>query len=346
MKKFLSMLAAAALCLSLAACGNSAAGSSSAPGSSSDAPAANTASGVSESAWPSGDVTLYVPANAGGGTDTLARLYAEKYKELTGANFIIVNDTTGANSVAYETVRTAKPDGLTLMAYHGGICTQYASGQYAHSLDEFDVVATQTTPDNIGYGIWVSGKSDFQTFDDLLTYAKNHPGELVAGVETNSTDHLLEAMFEEQFDVDLSVVSAGSNAEKLPLLMGGNLDICFFSQTGTADYHESGDLKCLAFFGSQKADLLPDVPTFADLGYDPILLPLFAFLAGPQGMPEDVCAAIDAVNKEVLGDEKMRNQIITMGYGMDGYVSLDETRENAHDMQQSYITAYELMKAE
>lgn len=344
MKKLLAMLTAAVLCLSLVACGNPTSSNSSAPGGNSDAPGGNTASGSSKSAWPSGDVTIYVPANAGGGTDTLARLYAEKYKELTGANFIIVNDTTGANSVAYETVRTAKPDGLTLMAYHGGICTQYASGQYAHSLDEFDVVATQTTPDNIGYGIWVSGKSDFQTFDDLLTYAKAHPGELVAGIETNSTDHLLEVLFEEQFDVKLAVVSAGSNAEKLPLLMGGNLDICFFTQTGTADYHNSGDLKCLAFLGSDKADLLPDVPTFADLGYEPILLPLFAFLAGPQGMPDDVCNAIDAVTKSALSDEKLVNQVIEMGYGMDGYVSLDETRESAHNMQSSYVEAYALME--
>lgn len=346
MKKFLSMLAAAALCLSLAACGNSATGSSSAPGGSSDAPAANTASGTSESAWPSGDVTIYVPANAGGSSDTIARLYAEKFKSITGANFIIVNDTTGANSVAYETVRTAKPDGLTLMAYHGGLCTQHASGQYAHSLDEFTVLGNMTTADNTGYGIWVSGKSEFQTFEDLLSYAKDHPGELVAGVETNNTDHLLEVMFEEQFDVDLSVVSAGSNAEKLPLLMGGNLDVCFFAPGGVTDYHTSGDLRCLAFFGSAGSDLLPDVPCMTDLNYDPIMLPLFFFMAGPADMPADVCTAINEVMTSAAGDKTILEQIATFGMEMSDSLSLAEVQQQSHDMQQNYLTAYELMKAE
>lgn len=346
MKKFLSMLAATALCLSLAACGNSAAGNSPAPSGSNDAPGVNTASGSSGSVWPSGDVTVYVPANAGGSSDTIARLYAEKFKSTTGANFIIVNDTTGANSVAYETVRTAKPDGLTLMAYHGGLCTQHASGQYAHSLDEFTVLGNMTTADNTGYGIWVSGKSDFQTFDDLISYAKDHPGELVAGVETNNTDHLLEVMFEDQFGVDLAVVSAGSNAEKLPLLMGGNLDVCFFAPGGVTDYHTSGDLRCLAFFGSARTDLLPDVPCMTDLNYEPIMLPLFFFLAGPADMPDEVCAAINEVMKEAAADETILNQITTMGMEMAESLSVEAVQQQAHDMQQNYLTAYELMKAE
>lgn len=344
MKKLLAMLTAAVLCLSLAACGNSSDGSSSTPGGSSDTPGGNPSSGLSESAWPGGDVTIYVPANAGGSSDTIARLYAEKFKSITGANFIIVNDTTGANSVAYETVRTAKPDGLTLMAYHGGLCTQHASGQYAHSLDEFTVLGNLTTADNTGYGIWVSGKSEFQTFDELISYAKEHPGELVAGVETNNTDHLLEVMLEEQFGVEMSVVSAGSNAEKLPLLMGGNLDVCFFTPAGVSDYHTSGDLRCLALFGSAKSDLLPDVVSLTELGYEPIMLPLFFFLAGPADVPADVCAAIDEVMKVAAADETILEQIATMGMEMTGYVPQAESQQQAHDMQQSYTTAYELME--
>lgn len=339
MKKFLAMFAAAAMCLSLAACSNASSGNSNAPGG-------NTASGSSGSTWPSGDVTIYVPANAGGSSDTIARLYMEKFKSITGANFVIVNDTTGANSVAYETVRNAKPDGQTLMVYHGGLCTQYASGQYAHSLDEFTVLGNLTTADNTGYGIWVSGKSDFQTFDDLLSYAKDHPGELVAGVETNNTDHLLEVMFEDQFDVDLSVVSAGSNAEKLPLLMGGNLDVCFFAPGGVTDYHTSGDLRCLAFFGSARTDLLPDVPCMTDLNYEPIMLPLFFFLAGPADMSADVCSAIDEVMKNAATDETILNQITTMGMEMTSSLSLEDVQKQAHDMQQNYITAYGLMEGQ
>lgn len=329
-KRFSAILLVCAMCLILAACnsGN----------------ASKASDSKSAVAWPTGDVTVYVPAGAGGGTDTLTRLYTEKLKAITGKNFIIVNDTTGANSVAYETVRNAKPDGLTLLSYHGGICAQHASGQYAHSLDEFNVVASQSTPDNIGYGIWVSGKSQFQTFDELVAYAKEHPGELVAGIETNNTDHMLEAMLANQFGIELAVVSAGSNAEKLPLLMGGNLDICFFNPTGTSDYHTSGDLRCLALFGTEPSPLLEGVPTFKELGYEPLLIPMFAFFAGPKDMSDEVCNAIDAAMQEVLKDEAIVKQVVTMGYGMDDYVSLDDTRAAAHSMQAAYSEANDLLK--
>ena len=332
-KRLLAMFLTIAMCLSLAACAGNTSKDSNNSGS----------TGTTDTAWPSGDVTVYVPAGAGGGTDTLTRLYTEKLKALTGKNFIVVNDTTGANSVAYETVRNAKPDGLTLLSYHGGICAQYASGQYNHSLDEFNVVASLSTPDNTGYGIWVSGKAPYQTFDELINYAKEHPGELVAGVETNNTDHMLEAMLADQFGIEMAVVSAGSNAEKLPLLMGGNLDVCFFNPTGTSEYHASGDLRCLAILGSEPSALLEGVPTFTELGYEPILIPMFAFFAGPKDMSEDICKVIDTVMAEILKDQALVDQVVTMGYGMDGYVSLDDTRAAAADMQAAYTKASDLL---
>ncbi len=295
-----------------------------------------------DEAWPNGDVTVYVPANPGGSSDMIARLDTDAMSKITGANFVVVNDTTGANSVAYETVRNADPDGQTLMIYHGGMCTQFASGQYDHSLDEFDVVGGLTTSDEIGYGIYVNGKSEFETLDDLVAYAKENPNKLTAAVETNNMDHLIEGLFAKQFGIELNVVSGGSNTEKLPLLMGGNVDICFFTPAGNADYVTSGDLKCLASFGSVRSDLLPEVPTLTELGQEPILLPIFFFMAGPKGMSDEVKASIDSVIEQISTDEQIQEAVTS--YGMQwSYLPIDEVVENAHEMQALYVEAFSLI---
>ncbi len=298
---------------------------------------------AASAAWPDGDVTVYVPANPGGSSDMIARLDTDAMSKITGANFVVVNDTTGANSVAYETVRSADPDGQTLLIYHGGMCTQYASGQYDHSLDEFDVLGGLTTSDTIGYGIYVSGKSEFETLDDLVAYAKENPNKLTAAIETNNMDHLIEGMFAKQFGIELNVVSGGSNTEKLPLLMGGNVDICFFTPAGNADYVASGDLKCLASFGSERSELLPDVPTLTELGEEPILLPIFFFIAGPKGMSDEVKADVDAVIEQISADEKIQEAVTS--YGMQWtYEPLEQVIENAHEMQAAYVEAFSLIQ--
>jgi tripartite-type tricarboxylate transporter receptor subunit TctC len=335
----------------LTACGNGSANSSTATTTATSTTTASTTTSAAagetadiKAAWPNGEVTVYVPANAGGGSDTAARFFTEKFKELTGENFIVVNDTTGANSVAYETVRNAKPDGQTIMIYHGGMCSQYASGQYAHSLaDEFTIMGAVSSPDTIGYGIWVNGNSQFETLDDLIAYAKEHPGELTAGVETNNSDHLLCAMFQEQFGIELTVVSAGSNTEKLPLLMGGNLDICFFNPTGTSDYHDSGDLRCLCLMGTTSSELLPDVPTFGDLGYEPIVLTLFNFIAGPKGISDDVCEAVNAYVKDIFEEGTVKSQMDGMGMYWNEYYTVEGAREMVADMENNFVQAYKLL---
>lgn len=335
-RNFLRIAGLAAATGMMTACGGS--------NSTSAISAGSTASGAAASNWPDGDVTIYVTAGAGGSSDTIVRQFVERMKKITGQNIIVVNDTTGGNSVAYETVRNAKPDGLTLLGYHGGLCVQYASGQYSHSLDEFTVVGSLTSSDRIGYGIFVNGKSEFNTWDDFVQYAKAHPNELTVGVETNNADHLLEILLEQRFGYQLSIVSAGSNAEKIPLLMGGNLDVCLLSPSGVTDYVASGDLKCLCLFGEETLDdLMPGVPCFKDMGEDPELLSMFFYLAGPAGIPDEIAESINSVLEEISHDDTIYD--VMSNYAMNWtWEPLEDVRAHAHEMQQQYVDAYALLK--
>jgi len=319
---------------------------SSTPASTPADSAADSAADVHD-AWPNGEVTVYVPAAAGGNTDTAARFFTDAFKEMTGENFVVVNDTTGANSVAYETVRNAEPDGNTLMVYHGGMCLQYAAGQYDHSaVNDFTIIGALNSPDKISSGIWVNGDSPFQTLDDLITYAKEHPGDLTAGVEVNNADHMLCAMMEEQFGIEFTIVSAGSNSEKLPLLLGGNVDVCFLSPVGYADYHTSGDLRCLAMMGETTFDPLPEVPTFADLGHEPLLVPMFCFIAAPKGTPEEVCKAIDAYISDIYEEGSVPTKMNDIRMFWDEYYPMETARQMVADMENTLVNAFSLISEE
>lgn len=232
-RDFLKAAGVSAAALGLTACG----GSSSSTAASGSASAAGSTASAGGSNWPTDTVSFYVPAKAGGGTDMTARVFLQGINEVHPGNYIVVNDVTGGGTVAAENVRNAKPDGLNLLAYHTGLCTSIASGQYAHDLSEFTICGMFiTVPDEATGGLFVPGNSKFDKLEDLIAYGKEHPGELMAGMQNGSSTQLIEALFEKEFDFQATMVDAGSNADKVTALMGNQIDYCFMNTTGNDQY--------------------------------------------------------------------------------------------------------------
>ena len=257
-RDFLKAAGVSAAALGLTACG----GSSSSTAASGSASAAGSTASAGGSNWPTDTVSFYVPAKAGGGTDMTARVFLQGINEVHPGNYIVVNDVTGGGTVAAENVRNAKPDGLNLLAYHTGLCTSIASGQYAHDLSEFTICGMFiTVPDEATGGLFVPGNSKFDKLEDLIAYGKEHPGELMAGMQNGSSTQLIEVLFEKEFDFQATMVDAGSNADKVTALMGNQIDYCFMNTTGNDQYVQSGDLKCLVAWGGKgcKVDLAAPV---------------------------------------------------------------------------------------
>lgn len=302
---------------------------------------------VADSQWPSKDVTIIVPANAGGGTDMVARLIAASMEDYTGKNFIIVNDTTGGNTVAYETVRNSNPDGLTLLLYHANICSQIATGQYDHDLNSFKIIGNCNDAEKFGMGLYVNGKSEFDSFDELLDYAKENPGKLVCGIESNGQDHYTAIMMMKELGFEVTTVSAGSNTEKIPLLMGENIDLCFLQPTTVNDYVSSGDIKCLAICGSERTSLMPDVPTLREMGYDWDCLNLLSnmFIAGPAGVPDDICSDIYDALKHANEDETVQSGLkqLDMSWELE---PTEEVRNQFDAKMATYEEVYKLVNGQ
>lgn len=351
MKKIFAMILAAALVLGLVACGSGSSGAANtpAPQKSETAPAAN--GGSAASSWPSDTVSMYVPAKAGGGTDMMARLFIQGMSEANGANYIVVNDVTGGGTVAAETVRNAKPDGLNLLMYHTGLCTSIASGQYAHTLDDFTILGLFITPsDEAGGAIFVPGNSPFNTIEELVAYAKEHPGELMTGIQNGSSSQLITALFTNAVGIELTSVEAGSNADKVTALMGNQIDLCFMNTTGNDQYVQNGDLKCLIQWGAEgcgRSSLFPDVPLLEEVYPDMSMarLDMIGYIAGPKGMSAEDVAEINRVIKAAIENPTVQEGYAKLSTAV-AYYTAEESAEILRVSQEATSTAYALVNAQ
>ena len=351
MKKLFAMILAAALVLGLVACGS---GASSAPTSApakSEAVAPAADAGAATSSWPTDTVSMYVPAKAGGGTDMMARIFIQGMSEANGGNYIVINDVNGGGTVAAETVRNAKPDGLNLLMYHTGLCTSIASGQYAHTLDEFTICGMFiTVPEEATGALFVPGNSPFNTLEELVDYAKAHPGELMAGMQNGSSTQLIEALFEKAMGIECTMVDAGSNADKVTALMGNQIDYCFMNTTGNDQYVKSGDLKCLVQWGSEgstRSTIFPDVPLLEEV-YPDVDMPrldMYGYIAGPKGMSDADVAAISETIKGAVETQTVKDGYAKLATTVE-FVSPEESVEILKKCQDAYNEAYALANAQ
>ena len=302
----------------------------------------NTGEDTSASTWPGSTVQLYVPASAGGGTDMIARLFAQGMSDATGGSFVVVNDGTGGGTVAMETIRNAKPDGLNLYLGHTGQCGMMATGQYDHSYHDFQMLGTITVEGVESNAICVNKDVPFDTFQEFVEEVKANPGKYLTGVQSNGNRHFMQLLLQDATGTEFTIVDCGGVADTITNLVGGMVDMAILPINNASQYVESGDLKALAITGNNKSLLLPDVPTMKECGFESCEIPSISVLVGPQGMSQDDVTKINAVMKEVLENpdivEKYNQMAMTAGYH-----TVEEAVAIVDEMQEKYNKAAEMM---
>ena len=341
MKRLSAVILSAAMCFSLAACSGSSSGT--AASAASGEATQSAASGEQTSSWPKGSVNVYCNQSAGGGTDMMARLVATAMGEATGKSFAVINDTSGATTTACEIVRTSKPSADDILICNTGTLTRMISGQYAQSLDDFSVLGLVSTPTAEGYGIFVKGDSKFDTFEDFLEYSKANPGELITNGQVGGFVMFMEAALEKELDYRGMFVDGGSDGDRILDLLGGSTDYALLSTISANQYVESGDLKCLAMVGSKHSELMPDVKTLDDLGYQSLEMANILMLLGPAGMSEADIARVGEVLKAASENETLIEGYKKLNCAWE-YKDPQESREYLNGVMAEMQDAYPVVK--
>ena len=169
-KKVLSVILGAALMAgTLAGCGNSGKEAAATTAAAAETAKTEAAAPVSfDGTWPSTAVTLVVPAGAGGGTDLLSRVFAEKLSQKLGQTFVVSNVTGAGGSNGINQVHEADPDGNTILFFHNAMLINKVTGVSDYSYDGLKagphVVSDKAT------GFYVRSDAPYQTYPELIEY--------------------------------------------------------------------------------------------------------------------------------------------------------------------------------
>jgi putative tricarboxylic transport membrane protein len=289
------------------------------------------ANGTSEKAG-AGDwvknVEIQVPATAGGGTDVMARTLGTYVSKAAENNLTIINNTDGGGVVAMEKVRTARPNGSVLLHFHTTMLIKSAIGIYNRTVaDDFTVIGVSQAPNSDGgYILLVNPNSDITTLDALIKKAKANPGQLLAGVETGGSSHIMSGLFAKAAGINLKFVEAGPDTEKLTALVGKNIDLCFVNPNQARQYVQSGRGVALGMIPRNEKDsrssVLPDIPTFPEQGLNFSFTSLI-FVLGPKNMDSALVKKIHDYYAAASKDEEV-NKILKPAGFVTEFFSIEE----------------------
>ena len=215
--------------------------------------------------YPARAITLIVPWPAGGQTDITMRILADLASRTLGQPVTIDNRPGAAGTLVGPALHNAAPDGYTLGQLP--LTLYRAPLQRKVSWDPLRDITPVIQVSGVTFGIVVPADSSFQSFADLLAWARRHPGQLSVGsTGIGSTAHLaMEDVLSREGVRYIHVPYKGTADQMLAvatetLMVGVN-------STGFAPYVETGRLRLLATFNAQRSKRWPSVPTLRELGY-------------------------------------------------------------------------------
>jgi tripartite-type tricarboxylate transporter receptor subunit TctC len=264
-------------------------------------------------AWPVREVRMVTPYAAGSGaSDAIARLFAERLKDIWKQPVIMENIPGAAGSVGIGKFVRERPDGYTI-ATSGDApiavnISLYTSLTYHPLRDLAPIIQIGRAP-NI---LVVNAERGPKTLAELVAEAKRRPGALTfnsAGVGTSQ--HIAIEQLKLLAGVD--VVHVPGRGATAPDVMGGHIDASFINIAVALPHVRAGSLRALAQSGSRRAIGAPDIPTVAELGYPGFdAVPWFGLFA-PAGTPDAIIRKINADATQVMADPAFRVRLVQMG---------------------------------
>lgn len=251
--------------------------------------------------FPQRPLALWVPWSAGGGADLTLRMLAELAGRQLGQRIVIENRGGAGGTLAMPVLQQSRPDGYTLAQMPQPVFR----APYTHKVT-WDPIRDATPilqVSGVTFGLLVPAASPLHSVADLLDLAAARPGELTLATNgIGTTPHVvLDALFARQGLSFIHVPYKGA-AEQLIALSAGQLT-AGVNANGFAPFVDSGRLRLLATFGSNRAKRWPEVPTLSELGHGIVAMSPYG-LAGPRGMPEPVVRRLHDAFKSALFDAR------------------------------------------
>lgn len=246
--------------------------------------------------WPSRPVRIVVPYAAGGNSDAMARIVAQRLSEALGQTFIIENRVGGNGALASEAVARSAPDGYTLLwAVTPPMTISPALGKLNYDpVNDFAPISAVAVN---GFVLLVNKDFRPRSVGEFITYVKAQPQKMAYAEGTaGSVTHLAMALFLKRAGLEMTNVSYRGNAPALTDVIAGHLPTMFSNLSDALPHAASGAVRLLAVSRAQREPQIPDVPTIAESGFPGYDVITWNGLVAPANTPRPI---IDALAREI-----------------------------------------------
>ncbi|TFZ02587.1 tripartite tricarboxylate transporter substrate binding protein [Ramlibacter henchirensis] len=264
--------------------------------------------------YPQQPVKLIVPFAAAGAIDNITRTVAQQMSRELQQSVVVENRAGAAGNIGAAAVARAQPDGYTLLvgtsATHGANPSLFNKPGY-DAFNDFEPIAYFGSVPNV---LVVHPQKGPRNVAELVARAKAEPGKLTyASAGLGTSLHLAGVMFERASGVQLTHVPYKGGAPASVDLMGGVVDMMFDTVAVSLPLVQSGKTRALAVASAERHPSLPEVPTFAELGFKGVEAGTWAGLFAPKGTPADVVAELRRASDAALADNGVRTSLRGMG---------------------------------
>jgi tripartite-type tricarboxylate transporter receptor subunit TctC len=264
--------------------------------------------------YPARPVRLIVPFGAGGPTDVIARLVAQKLSERWGQQVYTENLPGAGGNTGVATVARAPADGYTILVVSTGFMvnpSMYAKVPYDPIKDFAPITLVAASPNVVS----VHPSFPAKTLKELVELVKAHPGKYsFAQPSTGSTPHLAGELFKQQYRLDLVTVPFNSAALAINSTIGGHTPIAFTALPPAMANIKDGKLRGLAVLSVRRAPALPDVPTNAEAGIPDLESDTLTGIVAPAGTPKDVIDRWRDDIAKAVATAEVKERLETLGF--------------------------------
>lgn len=262
--------------------------------------------------WPSRPVTLVVPWAAGGSTDAVARILAQRLSQDTGRSFVVDNRTGANGTIGFNSVARARPDGSTLLV---STVSTYAMAPWLYQLP-YD-----NERDLVGIGLLAAMpiimvvNKDFpaRTLAEFVAMARRPDHRITyANSGIGSSTHLATELFLQEARLTIPDVGYRGGAPAVQGVIANETPMVFQAASGILPHIQAGTLRALGVASAERSPLAPEIPTFAEQGFPGVVVEEHIALQGPAGLPPEIIRRASEAARAAMEAQETRQRLASL----------------------------------
>lgn len=264
--------------------------------------------------YPSQPIKLILPFAAGGQSDVIARIIAERLRPTLGQAVVVENVAGAGGMIAATRVARSPADGYTLFLPNASTLTIAPHLQERSTVksSSFEPIATVS---QFPLVLVVNSNSPYKSLADLITAAKGKPGQITfASPGVGTTPHLAGESFSQEAGISITHVPYKGGAPALNDLLAGQVDLYFEAPATIVSQVQAGKLRALAVTGQKRMAALPNVPTVTEQGFPKLTLESWSAFVAPKGTPPAIIDRLRADIEKVVKSEDFERKLEERGF--------------------------------